>query len=183
MNALTSRAVKNFSTASKGATSVLETLVRIIWICESKRKGLLTSQSKVMVQNVSERSFFTFHYHFEGKSVPWTLKSRVFQVSALTSRALKKFSTASKGATAVLETVFRIIWIYESKREGLLTSQSKVMVQNVSERSFFTFHYHFEGKFDVDKKWATTRFGCNTFFSWSLKNYLLIQSSTDCMEF
>ena len=108
---------------------------------------------------------FTFHDHFEGKSVPWTLKSRVFQVSALTSRALKKFSTASKGATSVLETLVRIIWICESKREGLLTSQSKVMVQNVSERSFFTFHYHFEGNFDVDKKWAIIRFWCNTFFS------------------
>ena len=101
---------------------------------------------------------FTFHYHFEGKSVPWTLKSRVFQVSALTSRALKNFSTSSKGATSVLETLVRIIWICEIKREGLLTSQSKVMVQNVSERSFFTFHYHFEGKFDVDKKWAITHF-------------------------
>ena len=86
-------------------------------------------------------------------------------MSALTSRALKKISTSSKGATSVLETLVRIIWICESKREGLLTSQSKVMVQNVSERSFFTFHYHFEGNFDVGKNWAIIRFWCNTFFS------------------
>ena len=144
MSALTSRTLIFFSTASKGATSVLETLVRIIWICESKREGLLTSQSKVMVQNVSERSFFTFHYHFEGKSVPWTLKSRVFQVSALTSRTLKNFSTASEGATSVWETPVWIIWICESKRKGRMTSQSKVMVQNVSDRSFWTFHAHCE---------------------------------------
>jgi len=106
----------------------------------------MTSQSKVMVQNVSDRSFFTFHDHFEGKSVPWTLKSRVFQVSALTSMALKKKSIASEGATAALETLLRIIWICESKRKGRMTSQSKVMVQNVSDRSFFTFHAHCEGK-------------------------------------
>ena len=90
-------------------------------------------------------------------------------MSALTSKALKNVSIASKGATSVLETLVRTIWIWESKREDRMTSQSKVMVQNVSEWSFFTFHYHFECKFDVDKKWAKTRFWCKTFFSWCSK--------------
>ena len=98
-------------------------------------------------------------------------------MSALTSKALKNVSIASKGATSVLETLVRTIWICESKREGLLTSQSKVMVQNVSERSFFTFHYHFEGNFDVDKNEQLSVFDATLFFHDALKNYLLIQSS------
>ena len=79
-------------------------------------------------------------------------------MSALTSMALKNFSIASQGATSMLETLLRIIEICESKRIGPMTSQSKVMVQNVSERSIFTFHDHFEGKVDVDKKLANTHF-------------------------